>query len=507
MRELVLASPQRLYQTLVVKNWPIRDAGNNDPAPPPVPVPNEDVAPAPVNHNNNEIVINNNNEMNGIVLPALVEDNNGDVEERAIAAAIGIERNDPLEPDDDYFNMVNDMFCETAEDSDDVSSEQSDKDIEDVDRAEEDSDEVGNDGAEDEHPCKKEENNEQDNNVEHKFEDRGKDNVIVEQLPSETEHTVSIEACENECSEVKCDGTPVCTEDENNGVISGDSSHPVDTNSNDKGTETITSSVTSTLACCPNCGKNVTIVTGLNGTSEVTKTEEGNTVGSNKEEKEMLGLIEDGEKPGPSSNKPVVNPPPRRPSVSFNSNAGALIRNTDESSELLTASNLLTTEQRVPKSYNGKGKGGKKSAKGSQINQSCQAVSEEIRESTKKAKVSDTEDDSGTDTETDSPSLSTAGSPASASIDVIPVQIGAMQIDNDSVASRVANSRRTVTAIRQQQTIRKPNMCDQATSTSDPVIEEDHVQVSSGERCKIKQEPLNYNFDRFILEPRTCSKN
>ena len=25
--------------------------------------------------------------------------------------------------------------------------------------------------------------------------------------------------------------------------------------------------------------------------------------------------------------------------------------------------------------------------------------------------------------------------------------------------------------------VRKPHMCDQATSTSDPVIEEDHVQV------------------------------
>ena len=406
---------------------------------------------------------------------------------------------DPIDQVDEYLDMVNDMFCETAEDNDsEISSENEHSEKEDLFM----DFKCDNDMLE----------------LEAKDIKVKTDNVIVEPIPCEiNERESSVDACKivrssdtSKCDDLNCIDSSSDHEksDDNSGANSDDlsteSNQPSsDAKSSDKGTETITSPITSTVACCPNCGKNVTIVTGPNGTSEVTKGDESDKDEklNDTEEGNVLGLIDDGEKPGPSSNNPP-KPRPRRPSANMNTNTGALRINTP-SSELLTTSNLMTTEQRIPKPYTGKGKGGKggkKSGKGSsQINQSCQAVSEEIRESTKKVKQSDTEDDSGTDHEVE------VGSPGPATAHENPnktpnsgvstvsnsnasgnsgLRIGspvrsAHVPDNDSVASRVASSRRTVTAVRrqQQQTSRKPNMCDQATSTSDPVIEEDHVQV------------------------------
>ena len=163
-------------------------------------------------------------------------------------------------------------------------------------------------------------------------------------------------------------------------------------------------------------------------------------------------------------------------------------------------------------------------------NQSCQAVSEEIRETTKKAKEKDEaarkegratkesavpdKKDSGqvqscvrrcpihshpnnqpTSAEL-SPSTSNLGadsqseSVSQSNSNQPPSPVGASSNRTEPEAEEVRSSRTmgTQTGSRsgsrsrdtsRKTSRRKPNMCDQATSTSDPVIEEDHVQVKA----------------------------
>ncbi|GAB1597530.1 F-box only protein 38-like [Argonauta hians] len=104
------------------------------------------------------------------------------------------------------------------------------------------------------------------------------------------------------------------------------------------------------------------------------------------------------------------------------------------------------------------------------INQSCQAVSEEIRETTKKAK--ENEDANKSSENSDERSASSSSS----------------SVNNRSHGS-VRNSANCVSqsgwtarsgpkySYTRKSVKRKMNTCDQATSTSDPVQEEDHIQV------------------------------
>lgn len=127
------------------------------------------------------------------------------------------------------------------------------------------------------------------------------------------------------------------------------------------------------------------------------------------------------------------------------------------------------------------------------VNQSCQAVSEEIRETTRKAKENEeagkaSEGSSNImngNSETGSRPTSTgrggsgvttgmAGGASTSSVDSTSVVSPASLTGCRSAATtrsgpRYNNSRKAVK--------RKMNTCDQATSTSDPVHEEDHVQV------------------------------
>lgn len=116
------------------------------------------------------------------------------------------------------------------------------------------------------------------------------------------------------------------------------------------------------------------------------------------------------------------------------------------------------------------------------MNQSCQAVSEEIRETTRKAKENEEAGNANGETSSRSTSSGQAGSGAStgAAGDASTSSVAASSVSTASIVGyrsaastrsgpRNNNSRKAMK--------RKLNTCDQATSTSDPVHEEDHVQV------------------------------
>ena len=96
------------------------------------------------------------------------------------------------------------------------------------------------------------------------------------------------------------------------------------------------------------------------------------------------------------------------------------------------------------------------------VHQSCQAVSEEIRQSTKKAKEGEDVSDANPIGQSDS----IAGSSESPRLTSKRQHSPPVDTAHGEMFSRRAGGKR-------------PKMCDQATSTSDPVIEDDHIQVSS----------------------------
>ena len=96
------------------------------------------------------------------------------------------------------------------------------------------------------------------------------------------------------------------------------------------------------------------------------------------------------------------------------------------------------------------------------VHQSCQAVSEEIRQSTKKAKEGEDVGDVNPISQSD-PIPGSSESPRSSSKRQHSPTVDTAH--GETFSRRVGGKR--------------PKMCDQATSTSDPVIEDDHIQVSS----------------------------
>ncbi len=153
-------------------------------------------------------------------------------------------------------------------------------------------------------------------------------------------------------------------------------------------------------------------------------------------------------------------------------------------------------------SYVGKGKSLRGSKKGivkkstnkmgSKVNQSCQASSEEIRETTKKAKEKE---------ESTKPQTVTTRSQAASAEGQSKVVLHGDQSNTEAGSSghesisssttgtgpatrgnsiSVSGPATRGSSISKGGVKRKTNMVDQATSTSDPVIEEDTVQVSQG---------------------------
>ena len=105
----------------------------------------------------------------------------------------------------------------------------------------------------------------------------------------------------------------------------------------------------------------------------------------------------------------------------------------------------------------------KRSAPSRVVHQSCQAVSEEIRQSTKRAK----EEGEILDLNPCRVPLSNAVSSAGPSMPSSGTKRS--QCETEDEGEGEAFSRRVRG--------KRPKMCDQATSTSDPVIEDDHIQV------------------------------
>ena len=106
----------------------------------------------------------------------------------------------------------------------------------------------------------------------------------------------------------------------------------------------------------------------------------------------------------------------------------------------------------------------KRSAPSRVVHQSCQAVSEEIRQSTKRAK----EEGEILDLNPCRVPLSNAASSAGPSMPSSGTKRSQCETAEDE-GDEEAFSRRVGG--------KRPKMCDQATSTSDPVIEDDHIQV------------------------------
>ncbi|XP_029634616.1 F-box only protein 38 [Octopus sinensis] len=128
------------------------------------------------------------------------------------------------------------------------------------------------------------------------------------------------------------------------------------------------------------------------------------------------------------------------------------------------------------------------------MNQSCQAVSEEIRETTKKAKENEDATKSASHSaENASGSERSSSSSAAATNSNNSQNTGSSSRSSSSVraASSSSSSSSTSNSVQSGWTARsgpkysytrksvkrKMNTCDQATSTSDPVQEEDHIQV------------------------------
>ena len=131
---------------------------------------------------------------------------------------------------------------------------------------------------------------------------------------------------------------------------------------------------------------------------------------------------------------------------------------------------------RKGKSLTGSKKGiVKRSCKPLQVSQSCQAVSEEIREATKKAKELSTGD-----TSTTNGSCSVTSNSLASGVLVTNSKFG-QQVRVCSSSSTFAESLsdQEFAASTSNAPKYKPNMHDKATSTSDPVMEEDHDQVRS----------------------------
>ena len=133
---------------------------------------------------------------------------------------------------------------------------------------------------------------------------------------------------------------------------------------------------------------------------------------------------------------------------------------------------LIDPSDRACDSGKGKGLVGsrkgvvKRSAPSRVVHQSCQAVSEEIRQSTKRAK----EEGEILDLNPCRVPLSNAGSSTSSAGPSTPSSgTKRSQCETEDEGEGEAFSRRVGG--------KRPKMCDQATSTSDPVIEDDHIQV------------------------------
>lgn len=166
-----------------------------------------------------------------------------------------------------------------------------------------------------------------------------------------------------------------------------------------------------------------------------------------------------------------------------------------------------TPPQHKSPAYKGKGKSLRGRKKGlvkgtrqgeshiSNRNQSCQAVSEEIRETTKKAKDSDMK--CSVDLPTKKNCRTDGSVNASCPVHSKPSATTVEPCDSEEQSAKPMKNissfedRRTCTRATQTDSLNgnsarntenyrllKPNMCDQSTSTSDPVIEEDHIQVS-----------------------------